>query len=424
MLVGISILIGALTIQSEAANETNKANQTNTSSNTSGQNNSSNTNTNSVNKPAEKSSNANLGNLGIRPHDFTGFKYGTTSYEVEVPEDTEKVEVYASAQDEKAKVTGTGSKTLEKGKNKFDVVVTAEDGTTKTYTINVIRKTEEEKVDSQTSEEMGNGLEKLTIGSLKLSPEFKTNVYEYTVKYIGDSTKLEVEATPTDEKYEVEVVGNDNLQEGENFVTILVSETNGNNIATYQIKVNKSLVDEEAIAREEKEKKQRQQIITMGTVGAMVVVAVIAIGAILVHRRNQKLEREYAGGFYGSSNDNDDNNYEEENEVPKAFREESYQEEIPRAMRGRRFKEEDEDLGKSPKNELRKREFQEIEKAFQEEKVGEEREEDFERMSKDKVKEEFLNGYTSSVNLEFDFDESSRYQNNRRKGKHKGKRFK
>lgn len=419
MLVGISILIGALTIQSEAANETNKANQTNTSSNTSGQNNSSNTNTNSVNKPAEKSSNANLGNLGIRPHDFTGFKYGTTSYEVEVPEDTEKVEVYASAQDEKAKVTGTGSKTLEKGKNKFDVVVTAEDGTTKTYTINVIRKTEEEKVDSQTSEEMGNGLEKLTIGSLKLSPEFKTNVYEYTVKYIGDSTKLEVEATPTDEKYEVEVVGNDNLQEGENFVTILVSETNGNNIATYQIKVNKSLVDEEAIAREEKEKKQRQQIITMGTVGAMVVVAVIAIGAILVHRRNQRLEREYAGDFY--ERDREDKDYEEENEVPKAFREESYQEEVPRAMRGRRFKEEDEDLGKTQKNEPRKREFQEIEKVFQEE---DETVEDFESMPKDKVKEEFLNGYTSKVNLDFDLEDSNRYQNNRRKGKHKGKRFK
>jgi len=38
---------------------------------------------------------------------------------------------------------------------------------------------EEEKGDAQTNEEVGNGLEKLTIGSLKLSPEFKTNVYEY-----------------------------------------------------------------------------------------------------------------------------------------------------------------------------------------------------------------------------------------------------
>ena len=57
-------------------------------SNTNMQGNTSNTNTEG--KPAEKSSNANLANLGIRPHDFTGFKYGTTSYEVEVPEDTEK----------------------------------------------------------------------------------------------------------------------------------------------------------------------------------------------------------------------------------------------------------------------------------------------------------------------------------------------
>lgn len=419
MLISISILIGLLTIQSEAANETNKANTSSTQTNT--QTNTSNTNTTS--KPAEKSDNAKLSNLGIRPHDFTGFKYGTTSYEVEVPEDTEQVEVYATAQDEKAKITGTGTKTLEKGENKVQVVVTAEDGTTRTYTINIIRKTQEEKEEKtgeDTKEDLGNGLEKLTIGSLKLSPEFKTNVYEYTVKYTGDSTKLEVQATPTDEKYEVEIVGNDNLQEGENFVTILVSEANGNNIATYQIKVNKSLVDEEAIAREEAKKKQRQQIIVIGTVGAIVVVAVIAIGAIIVHKRNQRLEREYAGDFY-------DRDYEKENEVPRAFQEENYQEEeVPRALKGKRFKEEDEEFTKPQKNEPRKREFQEIEKVFEEEEVQpkETLEEDFENMPKDKVKEEFLNGYTSRVNLDFDFEEGNRYQNNRRKGKHKGKRFK
>lgn len=388
-------------------------------SNTNMQGNTSNTNTEG--KPAEKSSNANLANLGIRPHDFTGFKYGTTSYEVEVPEDTEKIEVYASSQDEKAKVTGTGSKTLEKGENKFEVVVTAEDGTTKTYTINVIRKTQGEKEEG-TKEELGNGLEKLTIGSLKLSPEFKTNVYEYSVTYIGDSTKLEVQAIPTDEKYEVEIVGNDNLQEGENFVTVLVSEANGNNIATYQIKVHKSLVDEEAIAREEAEKKQRQQMITIGAVGAIVTVAVIAIGAIIVHKRNQRLEREYAGDFY--DREREDKEYEEESELPKAFREDDYQdEEVPRAMRGKRFKEEDEAFTQVEKKEPRKREFQEIEKVFQEEEP-EEIVEDFESMPKDKVKEEFLNGYTSRVNLDFDLEDGNRYQNNRRKGKRKGKRFK
>ena len=45
-------------------------------------------------------------------------------------------------------------------------------------------------------------------------------------------------------------------------------------------------------------------------------------------------------------------------------------------------------------------------------------------MPKDKVKEEFLNGYTSRVNLDFDLEDGNRYQNNRRKGKRKGKRFK
>lgn len=388
MLISISILIGTLTIQSQAANETNQSN-TQTSNNT--QTNTS--NTGATSKPAEKSSNANLSNLGIRPHDFTGFRYGITFYEVEVPEDTEKVEVYATAQDEKAKITGTGSKTLEKGKNEAKVVVTAEDGTTRTYTINIIRKTQEEKEENtgeNTKEDLGNGLEKLTIGSLKLSPEFKTNVYEYTVKYIGDSTKLEVQAIPTDEKYEVEIVGNDNLQEGENFVTILVSEANGNNIATYQIKVNKSLVDEEAIAREEKEKKQRQQMIILGTAGIIVAVAIVTIAAIIIHRRNQRLEREYAGGFYDEMDD-EDIDYEEENEEPKALREDMYQE---------------------------------IEKVFEEEELQEELIEDFEKMPKDKVKEEFLNSYTSRLDLDFGFDDGNRYQNSRKKGKHKGKRFK
>ena len=45
----------------------------------------------------EESSNANLSNLGIRPNDFSGFKPGTTTYNVTVPEDVESVEVYATA---------------------------------------------------------------------------------------------------------------------------------------------------------------------------------------------------------------------------------------------------------------------------------------------------------------------------------------
>ena len=93
----------------------------------------------------EESSNANLSNLGIRPNDFSGFQPGTTTYNVTVPEDVDSVEVYATAQDSSATVSGTGNQTLQYGANVLNVVVTAENGTTKTYTINVNREEAEEE---------------------------------------------------------------------------------------------------------------------------------------------------------------------------------------------------------------------------------------------------------------------------------------
>ena len=65
-------------------------------------------------KEKEKSNNANLSDLGIKPNDFSGFKYNKTTYDVEVPESTDEVEIYAKVQDSKAKVEGTGNIKLEK----------------------------------------------------------------------------------------------------------------------------------------------------------------------------------------------------------------------------------------------------------------------------------------------------------------------
>ena len=97
----------------------------------------------------KKSSEATLSNLGIRPNDFTGFTRNKYEYDVEVPNDVAEVEVYATPRDSKAKVTGTGKVKLDVGENKLNVAVTAEDGTTKTYTINVTRAaSEEENIDN------------------------------------------------------------------------------------------------------------------------------------------------------------------------------------------------------------------------------------------------------------------------------------
>ena len=270
------------TTTNSATTSTNTNNTTNTTTPTS-------TPTTSTTK---KSNNANLSNLGIKPYDFSGFKSGTTTYNVTVPNDTISVEVYATAQSSSAKVNGTGKKSLELGANKIDVVVTAEDGTTKTYTINITRQEGTEANTEIVQEQYsGDGLASLKIGDLTLSPNFDTTIYEYTVKYIGEETKLEITATATDPYYTIDIIGNENLQEGENIINILVSDPDDENVATYQITVNKSLVDEEAIAREKEE--QKRKIIIAGVVIAVVLAIIVVIIAIIRHRRNQEWDGDY-----------------------------------------------------------------------------------------------------------------------------------
>ena len=285
------------------ANTNNSANTTKntSSSNTKATNTATQKSTNEV-KTTQKSSNANLQNLGIRPHDFSGFKSGTTSYNVTVPSDTDTIEIYAKAQDSNATISGTGSKKLEDGKNTFSIVVTAENGATKTYTINVTKTSgQEENSENIQSKYTGDGLASLNVENLELSPSFDTTVYEYSAKYIGEATKLNIEANPTDPYYVVEITGNEDLKEGENLINILVSDPDGNNVANYQITVNKSLVDEEAIAKE-KQKEENKKKAIIGVIIAVVIVAII-IFLIIRHKRNKDLAEEFSVPPYSNLND-------------------------------------------------------------------------------------------------------------------------
>lgn len=65
------------------------------------------------------------------------FKSTTTSYSVNVSGDINKIIISAKAKDSKARISGTGEKNLKVGKNIFKVKCTAENGSSKTYTIAV-----------------------------------------------------------------------------------------------------------------------------------------------------------------------------------------------------------------------------------------------------------------------------------------------
>lgn len=130
------------------------------------------------------------------------------------------------------------------------------------------------------TQEKDQGLEKLEIEGVKsISPEFKTTQYDYQVKYIGDAQSLLITATPTEPHYVTKIIGNSDLKEGEdNLITILVSDVEGVNVATYQIKVDKSLIDEEEVARQQEElARERQKNVNIIIAGVAVTILILLI---------------------------------------------------------------------------------------------------------------------------------------------------
>lgn len=70
------------------------------------------------------------------------FKKDTTEYQAEVENNVEKMKISATANDKEATIKGLGEKKLSVGKNSFGIVVVAENGKTKTYTVVIHRKEE------------------------------------------------------------------------------------------------------------------------------------------------------------------------------------------------------------------------------------------------------------------------------------------
>ena len=332
----IVLVVSVLSFSGEIFAATNSLNSANTSS--------------STGNYVVTASNAYLSNLGITPNDFSGFRYATMTYDVTVPENVEEVEVYATPMNANAEVTGTGTKTLEAGKNTFEVTVTSEDGTkTNTYTINVTRQGDASSnttvgttTSQTTSEEEEDGLDSLRIGDLDLSPKFSTNVYEYTAKYVGQETSLSVQAVATDARYKVEVTGNQDLKEGDNLITIVVSDANGENVATYQVTLNKSTA-QEPVEEAINEQDNTKMYIIAGVVGVVIIILIIYL--IVRHKRRQAWAEEYTVPYTSSNGDDfiDDDNYDNYNN---------------------QYENEDEDNGIVKTKEMREQEKERIRKQF------------------------------------------------------------
>mgnify|MGYP003294205029 CR=1 FL=1 len=68
------------------------------------------------------------------------FDKNVSVYNVTVPNEVRSIKIAAKQEDAKAKIAGTGVMPLKEGKNKFNIIVVAENGNKRTYTVNVTVK--------------------------------------------------------------------------------------------------------------------------------------------------------------------------------------------------------------------------------------------------------------------------------------------
>ncbi len=196
------------------------------------------------------------------------FDRDTTSYTVSVGYEVENLPVYAFAESENATVKIIGDSGFRVGNNQIEITVT-NNKKTKIYTIYVIRKESGLTVANNTD------LNTLTIKGYNL--DFKPDVLDYSVKIKRERTLL-ITATPSDDRAEVYMYGNNDLT-AFSIVKVKVIAENGDT-KVYSINI-------------EKDKYNKKLEITSAIIGG-----VILVGAsiIIIIKRNKKKKKDYLEG--------------------------------------------------------------------------------------------------------------------------------
>ena len=108
---------------------------------------------------------------------------------------------------------------------------------------------------AQTTQSSDNTLKSIVLSNGSLSPAFSPKTKNYTATVDNSVTSLSISATPTDQTAKVtSVSGNDNLQVGENTITITVKAENGVT-ATYTIVVTRRDATDPKNSEAQEEKK-------------------------------------------------------------------------------------------------------------------------------------------------------------------------
>lgn len=223
----------------------------------------------------ERKANKYLQSLSIEGYELLPqFNKSTFEYTVIIPEDVTSLEIEAEPEVEGVIVRISGNKNLTKKENKITVSVTAINGTVRSYTILAIKEPE-----------VNLKLSSLQIDGIELTPQFDESTYFYTSSLEDtELTSLNVNAKANDENAKVEIIGANNIQDGNNLINIIL--TNDDETTVYQVNLEVDMLGEKEKEADNVITRIRNimKYATIGIASLVIVIILAIIISIIVHK--------------------------------------------------------------------------------------------------------------------------------------------
>lgn len=166
------------------------------------------------------------------------FEKNVHEYYLTIPSDIQDIEVLAISENPNSTIEITGNKDLKEGLNLITIrVISADKTQNNVYTIRVTK--------TNNMELANTNLEILAIENVLLNPPFDINETNYKVEVANKAESINILVVPENEQAMVEISGKENLKEGNNLVSVIVTAPDGFTKKKYQVEVYKRNVEEE-----------------------------------------------------------------------------------------------------------------------------------------------------------------------------------
>lgn len=233
-----------------------------------------------VTREDDRSSNNYLKSLNVSSGDFE-FNKKTQNYSFTVQNEVTSIKVLAVAEDEKSTISGAKTYNLKEGLNKINIVVTAENKQTRTYTLQITR------IVKNINKEVNNKLESLEILNYQINFDPETTIYNLTIE---NESSLDIIPKVQDSTSSVVINGNENLKDG-SVIKLVVTAVDGST-KEYIINISKN----EEIKKDDKKddnnivkvNKNRKLQIIIGVSSFLIIIVVVILFSIIGIKRSLK----------------------------------------------------------------------------------------------------------------------------------------